>query len=117
MSKHFCWNEASPTASTSSIIRISACAWMAREKASRTSIPDEKFLSLWSTNCSSSAKPMISSQRRCSSAHPRDAPPQQDGLRWGRLGVDAAAQLEEGRPFALDPPPPRVGPVDPQQDL
>ena len=40
-SKHFCWKAASPTASTSSISRISASTWIAVAKASRTSIPDE----------------------------------------------------------------------------
>ena len=40
-SAHFCWKEASPTASTSSISRISASDWIIIEKARRTSIPDE----------------------------------------------------------------------------
>ena len=40
-SKHFCWKEASPTASTSSIRRISASTWIITEKASLTSIPEE----------------------------------------------------------------------------
>src|SRR5690348_18021895 len=31
-SKHFCWNAASPTASTSSISRICASTWIATEK-------------------------------------------------------------------------------------
>ena len=40
-SKHFCWKAASPTASTSSISRMSASAWSITENASRTDIPDE----------------------------------------------------------------------------
>ena len=42
-SKHFSWNRASPTASTSSMSRMSASAWMATANASRTPMPDEKF--------------------------------------------------------------------------
>src|ERR1019366_1304603 len=40
-SKHFCWNAASPTASTSSISRMSASTWIATENARRTYIPEE----------------------------------------------------------------------------
>ena len=40
-SKHFCWNDASPTASTSSISRTSASTWIITENARRTSMPDE----------------------------------------------------------------------------
>ena len=40
-SLHFCWKAASPTASTSSIRRISASDWIMIAKASRTSIPEE----------------------------------------------------------------------------
>ena len=40
-SKHFCWKAASPTASTSSISRMSASTWIITANASRTSIPDE----------------------------------------------------------------------------
>ena len=40
-SKHFCWKPTSPTASTSSISRMSASTWTITEKASRTCIPDE----------------------------------------------------------------------------
>ena len=40
-SKHFCWKEASPTASTSSIRRMSASTWIITEKASRTCMPEE----------------------------------------------------------------------------
>ena len=40
-SKHFCWKAASPTASTSSISRMSASTWIATEKARRTCMPDE----------------------------------------------------------------------------
>ena len=40
-SKHFCWNAASPTASTSSISRMSASTWIITANASRTSMPDE----------------------------------------------------------------------------
>ena len=40
-SKHFCWNAASPTASTSSTSRMSASVWTATEKPSRTLMPDE----------------------------------------------------------------------------
>ena len=66
-SKQRSWKRASPTASTSSISRIPASAWMATANASRTCIPDEKFLSFWSANSSSSAKAMISSRRTCRS--------------------------------------------------
>ena len=40
-SAHFCWKEASPTASTSSISSMSASASIITAKASRTSIPEE----------------------------------------------------------------------------
>ena len=40
-SKHFCWKSASPTASTSSISRMSASTWIATENASRTDMPEE----------------------------------------------------------------------------
>ena len=40
-SKHFCWNDASPTASTSSISTMSASTWIATENARRTIMPDE----------------------------------------------------------------------------
>ncbi len=40
-SAHFCWKAASPTASTSSIRRMSASTSSISEKASRTSIPEE----------------------------------------------------------------------------
>ena len=40
-SKHFCWKAASPTASTSSMSRISASTWIITEKARRTSMPEE----------------------------------------------------------------------------
>src|SRR3954453_18509217 len=34
-SKHFCWNEASPTASTSSMSRVSAWTWIITARARR----------------------------------------------------------------------------------
>ena len=40
-SKHLRWNAASPTASTSSMRRMSARACVATEKAMRTCIPEE----------------------------------------------------------------------------
>ena len=40
-SKHFCWKAASPTASTSSISRMSASTWIITLNASRTCMPDE----------------------------------------------------------------------------
>ncbi len=40
-SKHFCWNEASPTASTSSMSRMSASTWLMTLNARRTCMPDE----------------------------------------------------------------------------
>ena len=40
-SAHFCWKEASPTASTSSISMMSASACSITENASRTDIPEE----------------------------------------------------------------------------
>ncbi len=40
-SKHFCWNDASPTARTSSISRMSASTWIITLKARRTCMPDE----------------------------------------------------------------------------
>ena len=40
-SKHFCWNAASPTASTSSTRSTSASTSIATENASRTAMPDE----------------------------------------------------------------------------
>ncbi len=40
-SKHFCWNAASPTASTSSISTTSASTCVATANASRTCMPDE----------------------------------------------------------------------------
>ena len=40
-SKHFCWKAASPTASTSSMSRMSASTWIATENASRTYMPEE----------------------------------------------------------------------------
>ena len=40
-SKHFCWKAASPTASTSSISRMSASTWIATAKPRRTAMPEE----------------------------------------------------------------------------
>ena len=40
-SAHFCWKAASPTASTSSIRRMSASTSIITAKASRTCIPEE----------------------------------------------------------------------------
>ncbi len=39
--RHFSWNEASPTASTSSTSRISGCRCATTEKASRMNMPLE----------------------------------------------------------------------------
>ena len=41
LSRHFCWNRKSPTASTSSRIRISGSWWIATENASREYMPVE----------------------------------------------------------------------------
>ncbi len=38
---HFFWNDSSPTASTSSVIRMSGASVVATAKPSRTTIPDE----------------------------------------------------------------------------
>ena len=42
---------------------MSKSTWIAIEYASRSCMPDEKFLSFWSTKRSSSAKPTMSSKR------------------------------------------------------
>ena len=50
-------------------------------------------------------------------AQSQDGAAQEDVLPGGQLGVEADTQLEKGRDLALDGHPPRIGPVDPRQDL
>ena len=109
----------SPTASTSSRSRMSKSTWIAIEYASRTCIPDEKFLSFWSTNRSSSAKATISS-KRSRSWRRREAEQRAvdaDVVARGQLGVEADAELDERRQEAVDAHRARVLTVDAGEDL
>ena len=56
---HFFWNSASPTASTSSISRISGSTWTATANPSRKNMPDEYVRIGWSMNWPSSENSTI----------------------------------------------------------
>ena len=62
--RHFCWNAASPTANTSSTMRISGSRCAATANASRTYIPDEYRFTGVSRKASTSENATISSNLR-----------------------------------------------------
>ena len=105
---HFFWNDSSPTASTSSVIRRSGDNAVATAKPRRTIIPDEYCLIGWLMCSPMSAKAMISSRRASISFAPSpiNAAAQIDVLEPRVFGMKARAQLEERRdiPGRLDCP-------------
>ncbi len=77
--------------------RIPASAWIATEKARRTCIPDEKFLSFWSAKRDDLGKgdDVVDLRLKLLARQPEHRAVQEDVLAGGQLRVEAHAELEE----------------------
>ncbi len=118
-SKHFCWNAASPTASTSSISRMSASTWIATEKARRTLHARRVVLQLELLKVLEFGEldHGVVAGSRLARREPEHDPVERDVVVRREVEVEADAELDEGRHAPARPDASRVGPVDAGQAL
>ena len=108
--RHFFWNSASPTASTSSTTRISGSRWAATAKASRTYMP-LLYRFTGSVEEVLDARELhdgVELARDLALPHPEDRAVQVDVLAAGELGVEAGSHFEQAAdaPVQMRPRPP-----------
>ena len=104
-SKHFCWNDASPTASTSSMSRTSASTWIITLNASRTCMPERVVLELEVLELAQLGEVddllvALARLRRAQAEHDRV---EDHVVARRQVGVEADAELDERRQPAVDP--------------